>query len=111
MCSPKVISCFYVSFSTPKLLLRLFRSSKKLEHFQVKRDTIAQPYRPLCVISFLLVGGSIWVDEDIQGAAVDDQPRNKGTELGRGEEVDFEHGDGVWANRAVEESINTEFRN
>lgn len=40
---------------------------------------------------------------------MDHQPRDEGAELGGGEEVDFEHGDGVRADGAVEEGVDAEF--
>ena len=44
-----------------------------------------------------------------QRTAIDHQPWDESTKLGRGEEVDFEHGDRVRAYGAVEEGVDTEF--
>jgi hypothetical protein len=90
-------------------MLGLFGSLKKFEDPQIKRDTLTQPHRSLRVISFLLASCCVWMDENVQRTTVDEQPGNEGTELGRSEEVDFEHGDGVWADWAIEDSINAEF--
>lgn len=44
-----------------------------------------------------------------QRAPINHQPGNEGAELRGREEVNFEHGDGVWAERFVEEGIYAEF--
>lgn len=46
--------------------------------------------------------------EHAQGSAVDHQPGNEGTELRECEEVNFEHGHGVGANRAVVQAVGAE---
>lgn len=50
----------------------------------------------------------IRVDQRTQLAPVNDQPGNKSSELCWGEHVYFEHGDGVRADRLVEEFINAQ---
>ena len=63
------------------------------------------------MIHLVLLLGRIWMNQDIQRAAMDDQPRNERAKHGRAENVDFEHGDGVWAHWLVPEGVNAEFGN
>ena len=52
---------------------------------------------------------TIWMDKSRKRTAVDNEPWNECTELGWCEEVYFEHGDGVGANRLLPEAVNAEF--
>jgi len=49
------------------------------------------------------------VNERTQRTPIYHQPRNKSSELGRREEVYFEHGDGVWADGFFPEPIDAKF--
>lgn len=62
----------------------------------------------------MLAGGGIdgvGVDEGAERATVDDEPRDKGAELGGREDVYLEHRHRVWADGDVPESVDAQFGN
>jgi hypothetical protein len=50
------------------------------------------------------------MQERAQWAPIDDQPRHKGTKLRRREQVDLEHGHGVWPDGTIPELVDAQFR-
>jgi hypothetical protein len=69
---------------------------------------LSKPSSTLCMISNIIA--SVWMQQCRQGAAVDDQPRNKGPELSRCKQVDFEHGNRMWANWFIPYSVYAQLR-
>jgi hypothetical protein len=61
------------------------------------------------MIPDLIIG--IGMDECAQRSSINHKPCDKGTELLRCEDVDFEHADGMWADGSVPDFVDAEFWN
>lgn len=57
------------------------------------------------MVPFLLLIRRIRMNQHAQRSPMDNQPRDERTKLRRCEDVDLEHGDGVWADGLVEEGV------
>lgn len=84
--------------------------SRPLQNRQIQRQPLPQPRRPLRVISQLLpFRGGIRMQQRTERAPIDDQPRHKGPELRRRQQIHLEHGDRVRPHRPVKEAVDSEF--
>lgn len=83
------------------------RSTSFFEDTRIQWDPISQPSGTLGMIALVLRLDRIGMDQSTQRAPIDDQPGNKGAELCGCEEVHFEHGHWVRANRFVPETVDS----
>ena len=68
---------------------------------------MTNPHRVLRVVAATVA--CVRMDQDAQGTVMDCQPGDEGSELGRGEKIDFEHGLRVRANGFVVDGVEGEF--